>query len=73
MEINDRHMPIICCFIQLVMKIDKSQKVGITEASEISFFLDAFDRLYDANIIITKRLTNELIDKLHALDDIFSF
>ena len=55
-------MPIICCFIQLVMKIDKSQKVGITEASEISFFLDAFDRLYDANIIITKRLTNELID-----------
>lgn len=62
-------MPIICCFIQLVMKIDKSQKVGITEASEISFFLDAFDRLYDANIIITKRLTNELIDKLAENSD----
>jgi len=46
------------------MKIDKSQKVGITEAGEISFNLEVFDRLYDANIIITKRLTNGLIDKL---------
>ena len=45
-------------------KIDKSQMVGITEASEVSFNLDVFDRLYDANIIITKRLTNALIDKL---------
>jgi DNA repair photolyase len=46
------------------MKIDNSQKVGITEAGEISFSLDAFDRLYNANIIITKRLTKELINKL---------
>jgi len=46
------------------MKLDNSQKVGITEAGEISFALDTFDRLYDANIIITKRLTSGLIDKL---------
>ena len=45
-------------------KLDKSQMVGITEASEVSFNLDVFDRLYNANIIITKRLTNALIDKL---------
>ena len=41
-----------------------NQNVGITESSEIAFNLDAFDRLYDANIIITKRLTNKLIDKI---------
>ena len=46
------------------MAIDKSQRVGITEAGEISFNLEAFDNLYDANIIITKRLTDNLIDKL---------
>ena len=46
------------------MKLDNSQKVGITEAGEISFALDTFDRLYDANIIITKRLTSGLIEKL---------
>lgn len=46
------------------MKLDNSQKVGITEVGEISFALDTFDRLYDANIIITKRLTSGLIDKL---------
>ena len=45
-------------------KLDKSQLIGITEASEIAFNLDVFDRLYDGNIIITKRLTNALIDKL---------
>ena len=44
--------------------LDKSQLIGITEASEIAFNLDAFDYLYDGNIIITKRLTNALIDKL---------
>ena len=38
--------------------------IGITESSEIAFNLDAFDRLYDGNIIITKRLTNALIGKL---------
>ena len=35
--------------------LDKSQLIGITEASEIAFNLDAFDYLYDGNIIITKR------------------
>lgn len=45
-------------------KIDESQIVGITETGEVSFNLDVFDRLYNANIIITKRLTNALIEKL---------
>ncbi len=44
--------------------MEDSQKIGITESSEIAFHLDAFDRLYDGNIIITKRLTTKLIDKL---------
>ena len=44
--------------------IDKSQMIGITEASEIAFHLDVFDSLYNGNIIITKRLTNKLIHKL---------
>ena len=46
------------------MAIDKSQRVGITEAGEVSFNLEVFDNLYEANIIITKRLTDALIDKL---------
>ena len=46
------------------MKLDNSQKIGITESGEISFNLEAFDRLYDGNIIITKRLTDKLIEKL---------
>lgn len=45
-------------------KLERSQLIGVTETSEIAFNLDAFDRLYDGNIIITKRLTNALIDKL---------
>lgn len=45
-------------------KLDKSQRIGISEAGEIAFNLDAFDRLYDGNIIITKRLTNKVIEKL---------
>lgn len=45
-------------------KLDRSQLIGITESSDIAFNLDAFDNLYDGNIIITKRLTNALIDKL---------
>lgn len=44
--------------------MDESQLIGITESSEVSFNLDVFDRLYNGNIIITKRLTNKLIDKL---------
>lgn len=45
-------------------EIPKSQRIGTCEAGEIAFNLDAFDRLYKANIIITKRLTDELIEKL---------
>ena len=44
--------------------MENSQKIGITESGEVSFNLDVFDRLYDGNIIITKRLTTALIDKL---------
>lgn len=43
---------------------DSTQFVGITETSDVSFHLDVFERLYDANIIITKRLSNSLIHKL---------
>lgn len=45
-------------------KIDKTQYIGITETSDPCFHLDLFDNLYDANIIITKNLSNKLIDKL---------
>lgn len=45
-------------------KVDISQQVGITESGEIAFNLEAFDNLRDANIIITKRLTDKLIEKL---------
>lgn len=45
-------------------KINKNQLIGCTESSEVSFNLDVFDRLYEGNIIITKRLTTSLIDKL---------
>lgn len=47
-----------------MMLTDKRQRIGITEAGEIAFNLFAFDHLYDGNIIITKRLTDKLIDKL---------
>lgn len=45
-------------------KIDIEQQVGITETGEIAFNLEAFNNLRKANIIITKRLTNGLIEKL---------
>lgn len=45
-------------------KIEKSQRFGCTETGEIAFNLDAFNHLYDGNLIITKRLTNDLINKL---------
>lgn len=45
-------------------KVDISQQVGITESGEIAFNLDAFNNLRNANIIITKRLTDKLIEKL---------
>lgn len=38
--------------------------VGITETGDPFSNLDIFDNLYRANIIITKRLTDKLIDKL---------
>ena len=46
------------------MKIDNNSRVGTTESGEVAFNLDAFERLYRANIIITKRLTDKLIEKL---------
>ena len=44
--------------------LDKSQYVGITETNDPCFNLDLFDNLYDANIIITKNLSDKLIEKL---------
>lgn len=44
--------------------MNKSQYIGITETGEVAFNLDVFDRLYAGNIIITKRLTDKLIEKL---------
>lgn len=44
--------------------MDKSQYIGVTETSDPCFHLDLFDNLYNANIIITKNLTNKLIEKL---------
>ena len=46
------------------IKLPKDQRIGTCEAGEIAFNLDAFDRLFDGNIIITKRLTNKVIEKL---------
>jgi len=45
-------------------KILDDQRIGTCESGEIAFNLDAFDRLYKGNIIITKRLTDKLIEKL---------
>jgi DNA repair photolyase len=39
-------------------------KVGITETSDPFMHLEIFDKLFEANIIITKRLTDKLIEKL---------
>ena len=46
------------------IKVPFDQRVGVTESGEVGFNLDCFDRLYNANIIISKRLTNKLIEKL---------
>jgi DNA repair photolyase len=49
----------------LKLTMDRSQLVGISETSDPVYHLDLFDRLYDANIIITKSLiTEEFIEKL---------
>lgn len=44
--------------------MDNTQYIGITETSDPAFHLEVFDSLYDANIIVTKNLTNKLIEKL---------
>lgn len=44
----------------------RDQYVGITETGDIAFDLAAFNRLHEANIIITKRLTDKVIDGLVA-------
>ena len=44
--------------------ISHSQRVGITESGEPAFNLDLFKGLYEANVIITKSLTDKLIEKL---------
>lgn len=41
-----------------------SQRVGVTEAGDPAFNLDLFDNLYRANIIITKNLTDTMIERL---------
>ncbi len=46
------------------MKKTSNNFFGTTETSDPSFHLELFDILYDGNIIITKRLTDKLIDKL---------
>ena len=44
--------------------MNKSQYIGITENIDPAFHLEIFDKLYKGNIIITKRLTNKLNEKL---------
>lgn len=44
--------------------MDKKQLIGITETGDPAFDLGCFDRLHRANIIITKRLTKPLQQKL---------
>lgn len=44
--------------------MDKTQYFGTTETGDPCFNLDIFDRLYEGNIIITKRITDKLIEKL---------
>lgn len=48
---------------------DIENRIGTTESGEIAYNLDAFDRLYKGNIIITKRLTDKLINKLIGNSD----
>ena len=44
--------------------MDKKQQIGITETGDAFNNLEIFDNLCAANIIVTKRLTTKLIDKL---------
>lgn len=50
-------------------KMPKDQRIGTCEVGEIAYNLDTFDRLYKGNIIITKRLTDKLIEKLIEYKD----
>lgn len=49
--------------------MEKSQYIGITETSDPAFHLEIFDNLKKANVIITKSLTNKLIEKLLEYKD----
>ena len=44
--------------------MNREQYIGITENIDPAFHLEIFDNLYKGNIIITKRLTNKLNEKL---------
>ena len=44
--------------------MNKSQYIGITETTDPCFHLEIFDNLYAGNIIVTKNLTDKLIEKL---------
>lgn len=44
--------------------MDKNQYIGITETSDPCFHLELFDNLYKGNIIVSKNISNKLIEKL---------
>lgn len=44
--------------------VNKNNRIGITENCDPAFHLEIFGNLYKGNIIVTKRLTDKLIDKL---------
>ncbi len=44
--------------------MNKEQYIGITETSDPCFHLELFDNLFKANIIVSKNISNKLIDKL---------
>lgn len=44
--------------------MENSQRIGITETSDPAFHPEIFDNLCEANIIITKHITDKIIDKL---------
>lgn len=46
------------------INLPKNQLIGVTESGEIAYNLDAFRRLRRGNIIISKTLTDALIEKL---------
>jgi len=51
-------------------KVEKEQQIGITETGDPFMHLELFDDLCRANIIVTKRLTINLIAKLVEYKDI---